>query len=214
MRKLFLGIPAMFLFLVSTFPASGQSHWPEFDLYPKSEVRFETTIDDGFGGIWNFCYDIGRIFLRRPGNKYPIYFTNWPLYFNEKLKFDERSLPPEAALPVAFYGYLTGLRNDKGSTEVYLWVNQETGEIDEVGFDISLGRSDVMKSLAIPPRNFTVYEDIIKKTVKFKPPHGIFDSVDKHRYGSNIKPENGIRYKIDIKFPAPAEGEPDFISNL
>ncbi len=148
--------------------------------------------------------------MKRPSNKYPVEYGVRRIYFNQKLKFEDRSLSVEAGVNLAFYGYLTALNKDKSRPPVvYLWVNPETGEIEEVAFLLWLTRNKEL--LSVPPRNFTLYEDILKKTVKFEVPHGIFDP-NTDGYDRTRKPEDGIYYEFDIKFPAPAAGEPDFLA--
>lgn len=208
MKKLFLGISAMFLFFAGPAPVWAQ--WPELDL--DSHKQFRTNVADGFGGIWEFSYGLVSIGFTRPSSNefYIPPLGDKPLYFNLKLKFDERSLPVEAGINLAFYGYLTELNKKRARLTVLLWVNPDTGEIDEVGFVIGLKKNNKV-ILSVPPRCFTLYEDILKKAVKFEPPHGIFDPENMKGYGK-INPEDGIFYKFDIVFPAPAEGEPDFLA--
>lgn len=171
--------------------------------------KTHSTVQDGFGGVWNFDYMSNNIFLIRSSNKYPVLFgASGPDCFNEKLKFEERSLPLEAGINLAFYGYLKALNQYTDGMTVSLKVNPDTGKIDEVGFMVLSPKNGIM--LLVPPRCFTLYEDILKKTVMFKPLHGIFDLANTKGDGE-IYPRYGVCYIFDVNFPTPANGEPNFL---
>lgn len=232
MKKLLLGISAMFLFFTGVWPSWAQ--WPEFDPDTKGKLGtkvtdslggrwrfttsgdryFSSSVDDGFGGVWGFGYSspYNTIGMSRSFNDNVRYYDPIPrgideYPYNNQLKFDERSLPLDAGLGVAFYGYLTALNKAGVKIEATLWLSMDTGEISDVWFRAVLPGNELM--LSVPPRNFSLYEDILKKTVKFEIPTGIVHSEKMERY--NVKPES-IYYQYDIEFPAPAEGEPDFLA--
>ncbi len=199
----------------------------------RAKIRKGTSesykIDDGAGGIWKFEDAGGDFVLQRPSNdnllgRISISGNGSKLYYyNSALKLDAKSHPLKAGVNKAFYGYLKALHDTQSYMSVDLWVNPVTGEINEVAFLIDkktlpfkdyLRTPEVKKEveninnvrLSIPPKCFTIYEEILKKTVKFKPPHDPLDTDDL------VDPQDGLLYTFRVGFPAPEEGEPDFFN--
>lgn len=234
------------ILLVNTMPAQDRN----IDAYYSSEQlvekkskldslygKFEridyyagkTSIDDGFGEVWHGLNWGTDFILKRPSNNYHIARAEPSRYnyWQTVLEFDDHSLPIGYGIKTAFYGYLTALKNIRSFIKVFLWINPDTGAIDEVAFQLGFDnvnsdtgakryegtwktRNNIRAS--IPPRCFTIYEDILKKTVKFKPLKGIESHLKKaEKY--TIRTDTGIYYQWGgYEFPAPEEGEPDFFN--
>ena len=183
-------------------------------------------IDDGFGGKWQGTHS-GRYFiLKRQSNLYrlPPGLTSvrYRAYFDKYLQFEEQSNPVKAGVSTAFNECLTSMTVDSCMINVVLWVGRDTGAIEEVVFMVDLKDSrpkyynkiqrdedEKMKlaaiikandtRLSIPLRCFTMYEDNLKKTVKFKPSHGeefSAENLRKYAFG----PEMGIVYEFNVEF--------------
>lgn len=226
MKQLFLWIFAMFLFLANSTTAHGQ--WPKFDLNPTKD--FVARVDDGFGGFWGFNYNGSNIMLLKHGSgtRTIEHNSSQEQYYDKVVKLNDMSMTPEAVISFAFYGYLTELHNKDAFMTAYLWISINTGEIDEVWFSIPYFKYSTNRKilLSVPPRNFTLLADLLKKTVKFDVPKDIIDSFNiytygkkewnkfKKKYGNDVKLDDDIKifYKLRIKFPAPTEGEPDFLA--
>lgn len=183
----------------------------------QSVYYYTASIDDGFGDTWGFTYDThdNVIYVRRPGYKGRFYngIGVQPIKpYNDQLKFHKSSLPIETGLRWAFYGYLTALHKADIELEALLWIDMKTGGINGVMFRFRPTVADNDLLFSVPFHNFAIFEDILKKTVTFKVPHRIVypqwvtEWIKKHKE----KPET-IYYHVDIQFPAPAEGEPDFL---
>lgn len=239
MKKIFLSISAMLL--ICAAPAWAQQSETEKKVYTSikeivdaelyaSENNDEIPlIDDGFGEVWHGLNWGTDFILKRPSNNYHIARAE-PSRYNywlTVLEFDDHSLPIGYGIKTAFYGYLTALKNSGSGIVVFLWINPDTGAIDEVAFKFGFDgpHSDTIAKryegtwktrnnirASIPPRCFTIYEDILKKTVKFKPLKGIESHLKKVEKYTN-RTDTGICYQWGgYEFPAPEEGEPDFFN--
>lgn len=174
------------------------------------------SVDDGFGGVWNVYKG------EKPRGVWGTFYAVWRPT-NEQGKdvmvgeyYDRRvdllslrygSLPPEAALDLAFYGYRTGMKkiHNDAFMKIHLWVDPQTGCVNEVGYMFNYDSLPYGMVLpAIPPRNYAMYEDIVKKMVRF-------DIAEVREADTDMKTD--IVYQFWVRFSefGTVEGEPDFL---
>lgn len=141
----------------------------------------KTSVDDGFGGIW-YVKDIrdddkkdlfapeyilwrsSNRFVQRDSLRFGIHVSD----DMDKLPLDPKSLPVLQGMNEAFYGYIKGVSQMGCRVSLLLWIDPHTGMIDEVAFRFqAITGYGVNMGAAIPPRNYALYEDILKKTVIF-----------------------------------------------
>lgn len=143
----------------------------------------KTSIDDGFGGTWNvknmndtddWKYFAPYYVLWRESNRFvpkrnaKIYAINVSEAILDKLRFAKHSTPLLQSVEVAFWGYIKGVSQMGGLVSLLVWIDPESGVIKEVAFKFQgVTESGVNMGAAIPPRNYTIFEEILKKTVFF-----------------------------------------------
>lgn len=167
----------------------------------------KTSVDDGFGGTWNVIMDEGSVgndkvdimILRRP--------TSPPVtrkYFKSGHPIEgKRALPAELGVNLAFYGYIKELSDSACILSYELHEDPFTGEIKYVEFQFWSHHDANYLLRAVPPWNYTLYEEILKRTVKM--------FVYNRGYKPEDNPEN-LRNFMIVSFDdfAPGKDEPDF----
>lgn len=196
------------LFLVET-KAKLDSLYGKFeriDLYAG-----KSSVDDGFGGTWN-VEDVQDdkdyapdYILRRPSNRFSQkgiidVSGDW-----NKLPLYSESGPIVPGMNVAFHGYIKGLVKMGGKISVVVWIDPNTGIIDEVAFMFqAYHRHGVNMGAAIPPRNYALFEDILKKTV-------FFDVKNIDFTERNIESNYCYSFKIPFRDVSGLNHSPDFL---
>lgn len=166
----------------------------------------KTSIDDGFGGTWNIKNIVHsnefapEYVLWRPSNRF-LPNRDSILYggiqpggaIERRLRLAKHSTPLLQSVEAAFWGYIKGVSQMGGLVSFFLWVDPESGFIKEVAFMFQgMPDTGVNMGAAIPSRNYTIFEEILKKTV-------FFDMTDMEFTENDIESNYCYYYTMDFR---------------
>lgn len=172
----------------------------------------KTSVPDGFGGTWNVITDVWydgiSYYLVRPSTPYsqsdPKHRTgDW--LETDKKKFR----PTKGQLRRAFWGYRHALQNAIDNTlYIYLWVDPRSGRVKEVAYEFKYTLERAPQPMhAIPPMNYTIFESILKRTVRF--------DVANYRFSEReISSGYCFMFWKNFKYVYPDKHEPDLVKRV